>query len=99
MPPKHPFALLGTQRQRGLNDLEGVVSGSLCERHRAELQPDGSILLLPEDYSKATDTRPDIKSEAWRVLWRMHNSQMSRRDMAYVLMVCALVALCWKGGV
>ena len=31
------------------------------------------------------DTGPDIKSEALRVLWRMRNSQMSRRDMAYLL--------------
>ena len=33
----------------------------------------------------AMDTRPDIQSEALRVLWRMRGSQMSRPDMAYLL--------------
>ena len=86
MPPKRPFSLLGTQRQRAnpLNDLEVVVAGSLCERCRA-VQPDGSILLILEDYSTAMDTGPDIKSEALRVLWGMHSSQMLCRDMAYQL--------------
>ena len=63
------------------------MAASLCEEYRAEVQPDGSILLVPEDYSRPTDTNPDIKSEALRVLWRMRSShtQMSRRDMAYLL--------------
>ena len=46
----------------------------LCEQYRAELQPDGSILLLPEDYSRATDANPDNKSEALCVPWRMRSS-------------------------
>ena len=61
------------------------MAASLCEEYGAELQPDGSILLVPEDYSRPTDTNPDIKSEALRVLWRMRSSQMLRRDMAYLL--------------
>ena len=61
------------------------MAASLCEENRAELQPDGSILLVPEDYSRPTDTNPDIKSEALRELWRMRSSEMSRRDMAYLL--------------
>ena len=61
------------------------MAASLCEEYRAELQPDGGILLVPEDYSRPTYTNPDIKSEALRVLWRMRSSQMSRRDMAYLL--------------
>ena len=87
MPPKRPFSLLGTQRQRAtrIEHLEAAVAASLCEEYRAELQPDGSILLVPEDYSRPTDTTPDIKSEALRVLWRMRSSRMSRRDMAYLL--------------
>ena len=36
-----------------------MVAVSLCERYRAKLQPDGSILVVPEDYSKATDITPD----------------------------------------
>ena len=31
------------------------------------------------------DTRPNMKSEALRVLWHMRNSQMLRHDMAYLL--------------
>ena len=87
MPPKHPFSLLGTQRQRAnrIEHWEAAVAASLCEEYRAEVQPDGSILLVPKDYSQPTDTNPDIRSEALRVLWRMRSSQMSRRDMAYVL--------------
>ena len=87
MPPKRPFSLLGTQRQRAtrIEHLEAAVAASLCEEYRAELQPDGSILLVPEDYSRPMDTTPDIKSEALRVLWQMRSSQMSRRDMAYLL--------------
>ena len=87
MPPKRPFSVLGTQRQRAtrIEHLEAAVAASLCEEYRAELQPDGSILLVPQDYSRPTDTTPDIKSEALRVLWRMRSSQMSRRDMAYLL--------------
>ena len=87
MPPKRPFSLLGTQRQRAtpLEDLEAVVAASLCEQYRAELQPDGSILLVPKDSSRPTETNPDNKSEALRVLWRMRSSQMSRRDMAHML--------------
>ena len=61
------------------------MAASLCEEYRAELQPDGSILLVPEDYSQPTDTNPNIKSEAFRVQWRMRSSQMSRRDMPYLL--------------
>ena len=87
MPPKRPFSLLGTQCQRAtrLEDLEAVVAASLCEQYRAELQPDGSILLVPGDNNRATDANPDNKSEALRVLWRMRSSQMSRHDMAYLL--------------
>ena len=61
MPPKRAFSLLGTQRQRAnrLEDLEPMVAVSLCERYRAKLQPNGSILLVPADYSKATDITPD----------------------------------------
>ena len=61
MPPKRPFSLLGTQCQHAnsLEDLEAVVAGSRRERYRAELQPDGSILLVPEDYGTAMDTKPD----------------------------------------
>ena len=58
---------------------------SLCEKYRAELQPDRSILQVPEDYSWPMDTNSDIKSEALRVLWRMRSSQILRRDMAYLL--------------
>ena len=61
------------------------MAASLCEQYRAELQPDGSILLVPEDYSRPTDTNPNNKSDALRVLWRMRSSQMLRRDMAYLL--------------
>ena len=61
------------------------MAASLCEQYQAELQPDGSIVLVPEDYSRPTDTNPDNKSEALRVLWRMRSSQMSHRDMAYLL--------------
>ena len=43
------------------------MAASLCEEYRNELQHDGSILLVPEDYSRPTDTNPDIKSEALRV--------------------------------
>ena len=70
MPPKRPFSLLGTQRQCAtrIEHLEAAVAASLCEDYRAELQPDGSILLVPEDYSRPTDTGRDIKSEALRVL-------------------------------
>ena len=50
-----------------------------------QLQPDGNILLVPEDYSRPTDTNRDIKSEALHVLWRMRSSQISPRDMAYLL--------------
>ena len=87
MPSKCPFSLLGTQRQRAtrLEDLEAVVAASLCEQYQSELQPDGSILLVPEDYSRPTDTNPDNKSEALCVLWRMRSSEISRRDMAYLL--------------
>ena len=87
MPPKRPFSFLGTQRQRAtrIERLGAAVAASLCEEYRAELQPDGSILLVPEDYSRPTDTNPYIKSEALRVLWRMRSSQMSRRGMAYLL--------------
>ena len=87
MPPKRPFSLFGTQRERAtrIEHLEAAVAASLCEEYRAELQPDGSILLVPEDYSRPTDTNPDIKLEALRVLWRMRSSEMSRRDMAYLL--------------
>ena len=87
MPPKRPFFLLGTQRQRAtrLEDLVAVVAAFLCVQYRAQLQPDGSFLLIPEDYSRPTDTNPDNKSEALPVLWRMHSSQVSRRDMAYLL--------------
>ena len=51
MPPKGPFSLLGTQRQRAtwIEHLEAAVVASLCEEYRAELQPDGSILLVAED--------------------------------------------------
>ena len=49
-----------------IDDLEAVVAGSLCERFRAKLQPDGSILLVPEDYNTAMDTRLNIKLEALR---------------------------------
>ena len=71
MPPKRPFSLLGTQRQRAtrVEDLEAGLAASLCEEYRAQLQPDGSILLVPEDYSRPTDTNPNHKSEALRVLW------------------------------
>ena len=58
---------------------------SLCEQYGAELQPDGSILLVSENESRATDANPDNKSEALCVLWRMCSSQTSRRDMAYLL--------------
>ena len=61
------------------------MAGSPCEQYRAELQPDGSILLVPHDYNRPPDTNPDNKSEALHVLWRMRSSQMSRRDMAYLL--------------
>ena len=83
MPPKRPFALLGTQRQRAtqMEHLEAVVAASLCEEYWAELQPDGSILLVPEGCSWPTDTNP----VTLRVLWRMRSSQMSRRDTAYLL--------------
>ena len=63
----------------------GTFSISLCEEYRAELQPDGSIVLVLEDYSRPTDTNPSKKSEALRVLWGMRSSQLSRRDMAYLL--------------
>ena len=78
MPPKRPLSPLGKHCQRATRreDLEAVVAASLCEQYRAELQPDGSILLVPEDYSQPTDTNPDSKSEALRVLWRMRSSQM-----------------------
>ena len=71
MPPKRPLSLLGTQRQRAtrVEDLEAGPAASLCEEDRAQLQPDGSILLVPEDYSRPTDTNPNNKSEALRVLW------------------------------
>ena len=77
MPPKRPFSLLGTLRQRAtrIEHLKPAVAASLCEEYRAELQPDGSILLVPEEYSRPTDTNPDIKSEALRVLWRMRSSR------------------------
>ena len=56
------FSLLGTQHGRAhrLDDLEAVVAGSLCEQYQAELQPYCSILVVPEDCSKAMYTRPDI---------------------------------------
>ena len=70
MPPKRPFSLLGTQRQCAarLEDLEAVVAATLSEQYRAELQPDGGILLVPKDYIRPTDANPDDKSEALRVL-------------------------------
>ena len=85
MPPKRHFSLLGTQRQRAtrIEHLEAAVAASLCEEYRAELQPDGSILLVPHDYSRPTDTDPDNKSEALRVLWRMRSSQMALREGEY----------------
>ena len=85
--PSGPFPCWEHTRQRAtrIEHLEAAVAASLCEEYRAELQPDGSILLVPEDYSRPTDTTPDVKSEALRVLWRMRSSQMSRRDMAYLL--------------
>ena len=61
------------------------MAAPLCEQYQAELQPDGSIVLLLEDYSRATDANPDNKAEALCVLWRMRSSQMSRRNMAYLL--------------
>ena len=87
MPPKRPFSLLVTQRWRAtqIGHREAAVAASLCEEYRDELQPDGSILLVPEDYSRPTDTNSDNKWEVLRVLWRMRSSQMSRRDMAYLL--------------
>ena len=50
------------------------MAASLCEQYRAELQPDGSIPLVPEDYTRAADANPDNNSEALRVLWRMRSS-------------------------
>ena len=81
-----PFPCLGTQCQRATRTehLKAAVAASLCEEYRAELQPDGSILLVPEHYSRPTDTHPD-KWEALRVLWQMCSSQMSLSDMAYLL--------------
>ena len=60
------------------------MEASLCEQYQAEPQPDGSILLVPEDYIRPTDTNPDNRSEAVHVLCRMRSSQMSRREMAYL---------------
>ena len=77
MPPKrlggilcNSFSLLGTQRQRAtrIAHPEAAVAASLCEEYRAELQPEGGILLVLEDYSRPTDTNPDNKSEALHVL-------------------------------
>ena len=70
MPPKRPFSLLGTQRQRAkqIEHLEAAVAVSLCAEYWAQLQPDGSIVLVPEDYSRPTDTNPDNKWEALRVM-------------------------------
>ena len=50
------------------------MARSLCKRYGAELQPNGSILLVPEDYNTAMDTKPDIQSDTLRILWRMRSS-------------------------
>ena len=59
--------------------------GLLCDGYRAELQTDGSIWVVPEDYNKPMDTRTNIKSEALRVPWCRRSSPMSRREVAYLL--------------
>ena len=61
------------------------MAASLCEQYWAELQPASSILLVPGDYNRPTDTNPVNKSEGLRVLWRMRSSQLSRHNMAYLL--------------
>ena len=55
-----------------MGDLEAVVTAKLREPCRAEVRPDGSILLVLErSNAHRDDIIPDYKSEALRVLWRI----------------------------
>ena len=88
MPEKGPFSLVTSDRHitRRVGYLEAVVTAHLREPYRAEVQPDGSILLVVErSNAHRDDIIPDYKSEALRVLWRMRSMQISRRDMIYLL--------------
>ena len=88
MPEKGPFSLVTSDRHitHRVDDLEAVVTAELRERYRAEVQPDGSILLVLErSTAHRDDIIPKYKSEALCVLWRMCNMQISRRDMIYLL--------------
>ena len=50
------------------------------------MQPNGRILLVLErPNANRDDIIPDYKSAALRVLWRMRNTQLSCRDMIYLL--------------
>ena len=57
-----------------LGDLDVVVAALLAERFEAQLQPDGSMLLLL------------TSGVTLRLLWRMRSMEVSRRDMAYLLL-------------
>ena len=55
--------------RRRLGELEAVVTAELRQPNRAELQPDGSILLVLErSNTRRDDIIADYKSEALRVL-------------------------------
>ena len=87
MPVAGPFSQVTSarHRKRRLGDLEAVVATSLAECYEAQLQPDGSILLVFAGGVTGPPVEPDYKSDALRILWRMHSMQVPRRDMAYLL--------------
>ena len=57
--------------------------GSVCQR--AELQPNVTIFMVPEDCSTSLDTSPDAKRDRLRVLWHMRSSQTSPHNMTDLL--------------
>ena len=88
MPVKGPISLVTSHRhiRRRVGDLEAVVTAELREPYKAEVQPDGSVLLVLErTNAHSDDIVPDYKSGALRVVWRMRSLPISLRDMIYLL--------------
>ena len=75
MPVARPLSQVTSARhhKRRLGALEAVGAASLAERYEAQLQPDGSILLVLTGGVTGPPVEPHYKSDALRILWRMRS--------------------------
>ena len=61
------------------------MGASLATRYEAQLQSDGSILLVLAGALTGLPVESDCKSDALRIPWLMPRMQVPHRELAYLL--------------